>query len=196
MPCSFFRDTHHAIPQLLGKMTTCLKLPRWKYHVLSFTRSVRTLRPPRTAACQPPLSCTVSQSLLKFVSIESVTLSNHLILCCLLLLLPSAFPIIKVFSNVRWPKYWRLDHLGGPQICRDAQGAPPVPVWVFSGQAPGKQMNGLDESSPSLGPCSLRLPCGASLRVFQLKTQTLLSTVELFSQCSAQIPDPENPWKC
>ena len=53
----------------------------------------------------------VSQSLLKLISIESVLLSNHLILCCPLFLLPSIFPSIKVFSNesalhVRWPKYW------------------------------------------------------------------------------------------
>ena len=51
------------------------------------------------AACQVPLSFTVSHSLLKFVSIESVMLSNHLILCCPLLLLLSLFPSIRVFSN-------------------------------------------------------------------------------------------------
>ena len=58
-----------------------------------------------------PLSFTVSQSLLKLMSIESVMLSNRLILCCSLLLLPSIFPNIRVFSNelalhIRWPKYW------------------------------------------------------------------------------------------
>ena len=56
---------------------------------------------------------TISQSLLKLMSIESVTPSNHLILCHPLLLLPSIFPSIRVFSNVsalriRWPKYWRF----------------------------------------------------------------------------------------
>ena len=55
----------------------------------------------------------ISQSLLKFVSIESVTLSNLLIFCCTLLLLPSIFPSIRVFSNelalhIRWPKYWSI----------------------------------------------------------------------------------------
>ena len=54
---------------------------------------------PWTAACQASLSFTISQSLLKFKSIESVMLSNHLILCCPLLLLPSIFPSIRVFSN-------------------------------------------------------------------------------------------------
>ena len=54
-------------------------------------------------------------SLLKFMSIESVMLSNHLILCCLLLLLPSIFPSISVFSNesvlrIRWPKYWSFSN--------------------------------------------------------------------------------------
>ena len=57
------------------------------------------------------MSFTISQSLLKFMSIESVTLSNHLILSRPLLPLPSIFPSIRVFSNVsalhiRWPKYW------------------------------------------------------------------------------------------
>ena len=66
---------------------------------------------PWTAACQASLSSVISQSLLKFISIESVMPSNHLILCCPLLLLPSIFPSNRVFSNesalyIRWPKYW------------------------------------------------------------------------------------------
>ena len=66
---------------------------------------------PWSAACQAPLPFTVSQSLLKFMSVESVTLSNHLNLCYPLLLLPSIFPSIRVFSNesalhIKWPKYW------------------------------------------------------------------------------------------
>ena len=63
-------------------------------------------------ACSASLS-SVSRSLLKFTSIESLIPSNHLILCRLLLLPPSIFPSIKVFSNesvlcIRWPKYWRF----------------------------------------------------------------------------------------
>ena len=54
---------------------------------------------PWTAALQASLSITNSQSLLKLISIESVMPSNHLILCCPLLLLPSVFPSIRVFSN-------------------------------------------------------------------------------------------------
>ena len=66
---------------------------------------------PWTAACQASPSITNSQSLLKLMSIEPVMPSNHLILCCPLLLLPSIFPSIRVFSNdsvlcIRWPKYW------------------------------------------------------------------------------------------
>ena len=66
---------------------------------------------PWTAAHQAPLSFTTSWSLLKFMSSESVMLSNHLILCYPLLLLPSIFPSIRLFSNesalhIRWPKYW------------------------------------------------------------------------------------------
>ena len=68
---------------------------------------------PWTTACQASLSITNSQSPPKPMSIESVTPSNHLILCCPLLLLPSIFPSIRVFSNesvlcIRWPKYWSL----------------------------------------------------------------------------------------
>ena len=64
-----------------------------------------------TAARQAFLSFTISRSLLKFMFIESVMLSNHLFLCCPLFLLPSIFPGIRVFSNesvlyIRWPKYW------------------------------------------------------------------------------------------
>ena len=68
---------------------------------------------PGTAAHQASLSFTISWSLLKFMSIESVMPSNHLILCCPLLLLPSIIPSIEVFSNeltlhIRWSKYWNF----------------------------------------------------------------------------------------
>ena len=69
------------------------------------------LQTPRTAACQALLSITKTQTLLKLMSIELVTPSNHLILCRSFLLLPSIFPSVRVFSNesalhIRWPKYW------------------------------------------------------------------------------------------
>ena len=66
---------------------------------------------PWTGAFHASLSFTIFQSLLKLMSIELVMSSNHLILCCPLLLLPSVFPSIRVFSKnsdlcIRWPKYW------------------------------------------------------------------------------------------
>ena len=80
---------------------------------VQFSRSVvsNSLQPHGLQHCQASLSITNSQSLLKLISIELVMPSNHLILCCPLLLLPSIFPSIRVFSNesilpIRWPKYW------------------------------------------------------------------------------------------
>ena len=90
------------------------------YHECSVQfRSVQSLShlqlfaTPWTAACQAFLSITNSWSLLKLMSIESVSPSNHLILCCPLLFLPSIFSSIRVFSkesvlHIRWPKYWSL----------------------------------------------------------------------------------------
>ena len=72
---------------------------------------VSDLATPWTAACQDSLSFTISRSVFKFTSIESMVLSNHFILCCPLLLLPSIFPSIRISSNelalcIRWRKYW------------------------------------------------------------------------------------------
>ena len=81
--------------------------------MLLFSRSVmsNSLWPHGLQHCQASLSFTDSWSLLKLLSIESVMPSNHLILCCPLLLLPSMFPSIKISSNesalrIKWPKYW------------------------------------------------------------------------------------------
>ena len=78
----------------------------WKWKV-----KVKSLSHVWLCACQTCLSFTISWSLLKLMSIESVMLSNHPVLCHLLLLLPSIFPSIRVFSNklslrIRWTKYW------------------------------------------------------------------------------------------
>ena len=72
---------------------------------------VQLFATPWTAAHQASLSITNSRSLLKLMSIESMMLSSHLILCCPCLHLPSIFPSIRVFSNesvlcIKWPKYW------------------------------------------------------------------------------------------
>ena len=77
----------------------------------SVIQSFQSLCDPMDCSYQSSLSITNSWSLLKLISIESATPSNHLILCCPLLLLPSIFPSIRVFSNesvlhIKWPKYW------------------------------------------------------------------------------------------
>ena len=94
-------------------------LPREKIHhpffvfvvVVQSLSHVRLVANPWTAALQASLSFTISQSLLKFISIESVMPSNHLVLCYSLLFLPSIFLSIMVFSSesvlcIRWPEYW------------------------------------------------------------------------------------------
>ena len=90
-----------------------------KYICWSITKSCPTLCNPMDYACQVSLSFTISQSLLK-LHVHWVRMpSNHLILCHPLLLLPSIFPSIRVFSNepalrMRWPKYWRFSFSIGP----------------------------------------------------------------------------------
>ena len=84
----------------------------WVVFVQSL-RHVQLFLTPWTEACQASLSFTISQSLLKLMSIESAMPSNHPVLCHPLLLLPSIFPSIRVFSNesalpIRWPKYWSV----------------------------------------------------------------------------------------
>ena len=87
-------------------------LPPVQFSSVQLLSHVQLFATPWTAARQASLSITSSQSLLKLMSIESVMPSNHLILCCPLLL-PSIFPSIRVFSDesvlgIRWPKYWNL----------------------------------------------------------------------------------------
>ena len=89
----------------------CPNLEATFLHSVQSLSRVWLFATPWTAAHQASLTITNSQSLLKLMSIESVMPSNHLIPCCLLLLLPSVLPSIRVFSNesalhIRWPKYW------------------------------------------------------------------------------------------
>ena len=79
--------------------------------VVQLLSNVQLFATPRTAASQASLSITNSRNMLKLMCIELVMSSNHLILCSLVLLLPSVFASIKVFSDelslhIRWPKYW------------------------------------------------------------------------------------------
>ena len=85
--------------------------PLFQFSSVQLLSCVGVFATPWTAACQASLPITNSWSLSKLMSIELVTPSNHLILCCPLLLLPSIFPSIRIFSNdsvlhIRWPKYW------------------------------------------------------------------------------------------
>ena len=97
-----------------GVLGFLLTLDSVEVHVVFVLQSlscVQLFAIPQTAARQASLFFTISQSLLKLMSVELVMSSNHLILCLPLLLLPSVFPSIKVFSNesalrIRWPKYW------------------------------------------------------------------------------------------
>ena len=83
----------------------------WKPFFFQLISCVWLFVTPWTAACQTPASSTISWSLFKFMSIELVMLSNHLIVYCPILLLPSIFCNIRVFSSesavhIRWSKYW------------------------------------------------------------------------------------------
>ena len=119
--------------------------------VVQLLSCVQLFVTPWTAACKASLSFTISQSLFKLMSIESVMPSNHLILCCPLLFPPSIFPSIRVFSNesalhIRWPKYWHFrvsispsNEYSGLISCRTdwfellaVQGMLPVSQLVFS----------------------------------------------------------------
>ena len=87
--------------------------------LLQFSSVAQLFVTPWTAACQASLSITNSQSLLKLMTIESVMPSNHLIFCHPLLLLPSMFPSIRVFSSgsalcIRRPKYWGFSFSTSP----------------------------------------------------------------------------------
>ena len=113
---------------------------------------VRLFATPWTAASQTSLSITKFQSLLELMSVESVMPSNHLILCHPLLLLPSIFPNIRVFSSasvlhIRWPKCWsfsfsispsneysglisfRMDWVVSPCSPKDSQESSPTPQF-------------------------------------------------------------------
>ena len=99
----------------------CILSSRWTCIGLSVQSlsHVQLFATPWTAAHQASLSITISWSLLKLTSIESVMSSNQLILCCPLLLPPSIFPSIRVFSNesvlhIRSPKYWSFSFSIGP----------------------------------------------------------------------------------
>ena len=102
-------------------MSSMDKLPsvQWNTIAVQLLGCIQPFVTPWTVAHQASLSFTISWSLLKLMSIESVMPSNHLILCCPLLLLPSILPSIRVFSSelalrIRWPKYWSFSFNNSP----------------------------------------------------------------------------------
>ena len=117
-PLGYLRGIPHHLPDLLGRrellsptLLTCPFPPSftssWQFSSVQLLSCVLLFVTPWTAACQASLSITNSQSSPKLMSIESVIPSNHLILCRPLLLLPSIFPSIRVYSNesalrIRW----------------------------------------------------------------------------------------------
>ena len=114
-PTAMLRTIKSALtwgPCLRVSLYLCtVSLPNFLCLVLQSLSSVRLFVTLRTAARQASLSFTISWSLLKFISIELVMLSSHLILCRPLCFLPSALPSIRIFSKglvlcIRWLKYW------------------------------------------------------------------------------------------
>ena len=95
-----------------------IPIPTFLVVVQSLSR-VQLFATPWTVACQVSLSFTISQSLLRFMSIEFVMMPNYLILCHSFLLLPLNFPSIRVFLNesalhIRWTKYWSFSYSNSP----------------------------------------------------------------------------------
>ena len=110
------KKSPQTLPLLLWCFQTLGNLPH-RSAILLVVITVQSLShvqlfvTPWSSERQAPLCSTISQSLLKFTFIESVMPSNHLILCCPLLLLPSVFPSIRVFSSesafsIKWLKFW------------------------------------------------------------------------------------------
>ena len=119
-----FRVTEHTMVTLWFSILT-----KWFFKQFSSVQLCLTLCDPMDCSSQASLSITNSWSLLKLMSIELVRPFNHLTLCCPLLLLPSFFPSIRVFSKesvlwIRWPKYWSAVPLPSPSLLTDAQIVP------------------------------------------------------------------------
>ena len=105
----------HSVSQVHCEHRLRASQSTWaRERLLSLNHYVQLFATPWTAARQACMSFTISQSLLKLMSIEPVMSSNHHILCHPLLLLPSIFPSLRVFSSelalpIRWPKYWSFN---------------------------------------------------------------------------------------
>ena len=133
---------------------------------------------PWTAARQASLSITNSRNLLKLMSIESVIPSNHLILCCPLLLLPSIFPRIRVFSyesvlRIRWPKYWSFIFSISPS---NEHSIHPFKGWIWS---PCSPRNSQESSQHHSSKASVLQPSAFFIVQLSLRYMTTGKTVPL-----------------
>ena len=157
---------------------------------------VRLFVTPCTAARQACLSFTISQSLLKPMSIESVMPSNHLILCHPLLLLPSMFPSIRVFSNesalcIRWPKCWSFNFSINPS--NEYSGLISFRIYLLAVQEVFKSLLQHHSSKASILQCSAFLmvqfsyPYMTTGKTIALPIQTFVGKVALQSPLSTGI---------
>ena len=121
----FFNNFHSSSVQSLSRVRlfanpwTAVFFNNFHFSSVQSLSRVWLFANPWTAACQASLSIKNFWSLLKLMSLESVMPSNHLILCCPLLLLPSIIPSIRLFSNesvlhIRWPEYWSFTFSNSP----------------------------------------------------------------------------------
>ena len=136
-----------------------IELYYYQFSSVQSLRHVQLFATPWTAVGQASLSITNSRSLLKLMSIESVMPSNHLIFCRPLLLPPSIFPIIKIFSNesvlrIRWSKYWSFSFSTSP--CNEYSGLISFRMdWLDLVAVPGTLKSLLQHSSKaSILQCS------------------------------------------
>ena len=134
------------VPSWYGMSCSSLYPPNLA--LLSGTISIPFFATPWTAARQAPLSSTISQSLLKFMSVESMVLSNHLIICCSRFLLPSILPSIRVFSSksalcIRWTR--TLKHMPPTWWSRIN-----ILLWGCCGKLLKENPWGHEENYPSL----------------------------------------------
>ena len=124
--------------------------------VVQLISHVQLFLTPWTVPLQAPLSSAISQSSFTFMPIESMMLSDHIVLCLSLLLLPSIFPSIKVFSesalHIRWPKYWSFSFSNSPS--NEYSGKIP---WRRKWQPPPVFLPGKSHGQRSLVGYS---PCG------------------------------------
>ena len=135
------RDKLNNLPQVTasGKWLSFRSRCYLRLGCCSVAQLCLTLCDPWTAARQASLSFTISQSLLKLMSIGLVMPSNHLILCCPFFLLPSIFPSIRVFSiepafHIRWPEYWNFSFSVSPSSEYSGLISPIIVLKWFTGQ--------------------------------------------------------------